>query len=120
MRNNYYLTISGKAVTGGEALRNYGVVPQPGDTQEMMLDKIGGMERRVDQKIGAYQGLYNLPDIRDKFQPGMPTMLNPGENYSIGASETPAVPTQRAMFKGREIVVRDNKWVYADDGKEAK
>jgi hypothetical protein len=120
MRNNYYLTISGKAVTGGEALRNYGVVPQPGDTQEMMLDKIGGMERRVDQKIGAYQGLYNLPDIRDKFQPGMPTMLNPGENYSIGASETPAAPTQRAMFKGREIIVRDNKWVYADDGKEAK
>jgi hypothetical protein len=120
MRNNYYLTISGKAVTGGEALRNYGVVPQPGDTQEMMLDKIGGMERRVDQKINAYQGLYNLPDIRNRFQPGMPTMLNPGENYSIGASETPAVPTQKYMLNNREIVVRDGKWVYADDGKEAK
>jgi hypothetical protein len=120
MRNNYYLTISGKAVTGGEALRNYGVVPQPGDTQEMMLDKIGGMERRVDQKIAAYQGLYNLPDIRDKFQPGMPTMLNPGENYSIGASETPAAPTQRAMLRGREIIVRDGKWVFSDTGEDAK
>jgi len=120
MRNNYYLTISGKAVTGGEALRNYGVVPQPGDTQEMMLDKIGGMERRVDNKINQYQGFYNLPDIRNRFQPGMPTMLDPKEDYSVRASETPAAPTQRGMFKGREIVVRDNKWVYADDGKEAK
>ena len=120
MRNNYYLTISGKAVTGGEALRNYGVVPQPGDTQEMMLDKIGGMERRVDQKINAYQGLYSLPDIRNRFQPGMPTMLDPNQNYAVSASETPAVPTQKYTLNNREIVVRDGKWVYADDGKEAK
>jgi hypothetical protein len=120
MRNNYYLTISGKAVTGGEALRNYGVVPQPGDTQEMMLDKIGGMERRVDQKINAYQGLYSLPDIRNRFQPGMPTILDPNENYAISASETPAVPTQKYTLNNREIVVRNGKWVYADDGKEAK
>ena len=101
-------------------MRNYGVVPQPGDTQEMMLDKIGGMERRVDQKIAAYQGLYNLPDIRDKFQPGMPTMLNPGENYAISASETPSAPTQRAMLRGREIVVRNGKWVFSDTGEDAK
>lgn len=120
MRNNYYLTISGKAVTGGEALRNYGVVPQPGDTQEMMLDKIGGMERRVDQKINAYQGLYSLPDIRNRFQPGMPTMLDPNQNYAVSASETPAVPTQKYTLNNREIVVRNGKWVYADDGKEAK
>jgi hypothetical protein len=120
MRNNYYLTISGKAVTGGEALRNYGVVPQPGDTQEMMLDKIGGMERRVDQKINAYQGLYSLPDIRNRFQPGMPTMLDPNQNYAVSASETPAAPTQRAMLRGREIIVRDGKWVFSDTGEDAK
>jgi hypothetical protein len=120
MRNNYYLTISGKAVTGGEALRNYGVVPQPGDTQEMMLDKIGGMERRVDQKINAYQGLYSLPDIRNRFQPGMPTMLDPNQNYAVSASETPAAPSQRAMLRGREIIVRDGKWVFSDTGEDAK
>jgi hypothetical protein len=120
VRNNYYLTISGKAVTGGEALRNYGVIPTPGDSQELMVDKINGMERRVDNKINQYQGFYNLPDIRNRFQPGMPTMLDPKEDYSIRASETPAVPTQKYTLNNREIVVRGGKWVYADDGKEAK
>jgi hypothetical protein len=78
------------------------------------------MERRVNDKINIYQTMYRLPSLEGRLQPGMSTMLNPGENYSIRTSETPAAPTQRAMFKGREIVVRDNKWVYADDGKEAK
>lgn len=87
MRNNYYLTISGKAVTGGEAMRNYGVVPQPGDSQEVMLDKLSGMENRVTQKIRAMQGLYGLPDISRNIQPGMPTSIAPNEDYSIRASE---------------------------------
>jgi hypothetical protein len=78
------------------------------------------MERRVDQKINAYQGLYSLPDIRNRFQPGMPTMLDPNQNYAVSASETPAVPTQKYTLNNREIVVRNGKWVYADDGKEAK
>jgi hypothetical protein len=120
MRNNYYLAISGKAVTESEAMRSYGTVPQPGDSQDLMIDKIGGMERRVTDKIGIYQTLYRLPNLEGRLRPGMQTSLAPGENYSIGASETPVVPTQKYMLNNREIVVRDGKWVYADDGKEAK
>lgn len=90
MRNNYYLTISGKAVTGGEALRNYGVVPQPGDSQQQMLNKLDGMERRVAQKVMMMQGMYNVPDISRFITPGAPTMLNPNENYAVSASEQPA------------------------------
>lgn len=122
MRNNYYLTISGKAVTGGEAMRNYGVVPQPGDTAEVMLDKIGGMERRVGQKVEIMRTMYSgLPNLEGKLQPGMQTSLNPSENYAVGAQDqTPAVPTQRAMLRGREIVVRNGKWVFSDTGEDAK
>lgn len=120
MRNNYYLTISGKAVTGGEAMRNYGVVPQPGDSQEIILDKLSGMENRVNQKVRTMQTLYGLPDITASMQPGMPTMINPNENYSISSSETPAVPTQKYKLNNREIVVRNGKWVYADTGEDAK
>ena len=90
MRNNYYLTISGKAVTGGEALRNYGVVPQPGDSQQQMLNKLDGMERRVAQKVMMMQGMYNVPDISRFITPGAPTMLNPNENYAVSAGEQPA------------------------------
>jgi len=100
MRNNYYLTISGKAVTGGEALRNYGVVPQPGDSQQQMLNKLDGMERRVAQKVMMMQGMYNVPDISRFITPGAPTMLNPNENYAVSAGEQPAAggATQRPSF----------------------
>jgi len=99
MRNNYYLTISGKAVTGGEALRNYGVVPQPGDSQQQMLNKLDGMERRVGQKINAIRGMYNAPDISGTMSPGTPTMVNPNESYAVSASEQPAAgATQRRSF----------------------
>ena len=120
MRNKIYLDVSGKAVTGGEALRSYGSVPQPGDSKEKMLDKMVALEERVNQKIGVYQDLYKFPDLQARMRPGMPTMLNPGENYSISASETPPIPTQKYTLNNREIVVRGGKWVYADDGKEAK
>jgi len=82
VRNNYYLDISGKAVTGAEALRNYGTVPQPGDAPEVMDDKIAGMEGRVNSKIKTYQTLYGLPTLpRDAVAAGTPTTLVPGQNY---------------------------------------
>jgi hypothetical protein len=122
MRNNYYLTISGKAVTGGEALRNYGTVPQPGDTSAVMLDKIGGMERRVSQKVEIMRNMYSgLPNLEGKIQPGMQTSLNPNDSYSIGSQDqAPATPTQRGMLRGREIIVRNGKWVFSDTGEDAK
>jgi hypothetical protein len=82
VRNNYYLDISGKAVTGGEALRNYGTVPQPGDAPEVMDDKIAGMEGRINGKIKTYQTLYGLPKLpREAVAAGTQTALVPGENY---------------------------------------
>jgi len=63
VRNNYYLSISGKAVTGGEALRNYGVVPQPGDTAEFMSDKVDSMIGQINRTILQNQKLYGLPPL---------------------------------------------------------
>jgi hypothetical protein len=40
LRNNYYLDQSGKAVTGSEAARNYGVAAQPGDSAEDLAIKL--------------------------------------------------------------------------------
>jgi hypothetical protein len=122
MRNNYYLAISGKAVTQGEAMRSYGTVPQPGDSAEVIVDKIGGMERRVGQKVEIMKTMYSdLPNLEGKLQPGMQTSLNPSENYAVGAQDdSAATPTQRAMLRGREIIVRNGKWVFSDTGEDAK
>ena len=83
IRNNYYLDISGKAVTGAEALRSYGTVPQPGDSPERMQQKVTGMVDRVDSKIRANQVLYGFPAVAlDQFPAGTKTSLTPGENYN--------------------------------------
>jgi hypothetical protein len=125
MRNNYYLTISGKAVTGGEALRNYGVVPQPGDSQQQMLNKLDGMERRVGQKINAIRSLYNAPDISGSLSPGSPTMVNPNESYAVSASEQPsAAAGGRTIVRQGTVQSGENKGKrvieYSDGTKEYK
>jgi hypothetical protein len=125
MRNNYYLTISGKAVTGGEALRNYGVVPQPGDSQQQMLNKLDGMERRVGQKINAIRGMYNAPDISGTMSPGTPTMVNPNESYAVSASEQPpAAAGGRTIVRQGTVQSGENKGKrvieYSDGTKEYK
>ncbi len=51
LRNQYYLDMSGKAVTGGEALRNYGAVMQPGDTSEDVYNKMQIAKARTTEKM---------------------------------------------------------------------
>lgn len=104
VRNNYYLNISGKAVTGGEALRNYGTVPQPGDTADRMIDKIDGMERRVGQKIVLTQRLYPaLPSLQGAAQPGQRTILQPGQDYSRDLPESSSMPSPKPMPTGQRL-----------------
>jgi len=88
VRNNYYLNISGKAVTGGEALRSYGTVPQPGDNAAQMIDKLSGMSKRVSQAISIKQQLYNLPSLN--LNAGGATSLVPNEDYSRESQVSPA------------------------------
>lgn len=86
IRNNYYLNISGKAVTGGEALRSYGAVPQPGDDAQGMLNKIGGMASRIENSIQLKRQLYGYPELN--LQGGTKTNLAPGEDYTKDDSQT--------------------------------
>jgi hypothetical protein len=90
VRNNYYLNISGKAVTGGEALRNYGVVSQPGDTPEKMAIKMDSMLENVEQNIDTKRQLFTLPEVKRK--PGQKTNLSLGQDYNT--SETTSAPSK--------------------------
>lgn len=60
IRNQYYLNISGKAVTGGEAMRNYGVVPQPGDDADVTSDKIDGMLSTINNQLNTTRKMYPI------------------------------------------------------------
>ena len=113
VRNNYYLTISGKAVTGGEALRNYGTVPQPGDAPEVMIDKMDALARRVDHKINTTRRLYPvLPELRDVVQPLQPTNLRPNEDYSRETGAIPARP--QGVPENASYSPSQNKWWWQD------
>jgi len=105
IRNNYYLDISGKAVTGGEALRSYGTVPQPGDNPEMMVNKINGMQKRVQNQISFDQQFYKFPDI--KVNRGELTNLTPNEIYKTDAN----VQTQprTSTYELNQIIIKGNK-----------
>ena len=90
-RNNVYLDMSGKAVTGGEALRNYGAVMQPGDSPELMRDKIGGLVDRLERNIALSEQLYAFPKI--VLKPGQKTDLKPGEQLPVlGAAKKQQMP----------------------------
>jgi hypothetical protein len=115
IRNNYYLDLSGKAVTGGEALRNYGTVPQPGDSPERMQQKVSGMVDRVDSKIRSNQVLYGFPAVAlDQFPAGTKTSLVPGQNYMT--QENP-VQVDGFEFPSQEAA---DKYMAAKTSKQAK
>jgi len=99
VRNNYYLNISGKAVTGGEALRNYGVVPQPGDSPEDIAIKIKSMEDNVEGNIDTKRQLFKLPEIKRKAL--QPTSLVPGQDYNTADSPSSGnlTPEEEAELK---------------------
>jgi hypothetical protein len=81
VRNNYYLDKSGKAVTGGEALRNYGTVPQPGDSAEAILNKFDSLSARVNRTIDIRKQMYGLPQINVKA--GDATGVNQGDEIPL-------------------------------------
>jgi hypothetical protein len=114
IRNNYYLDISGKAVTGGEALRNYGTVPQPADTPEVILDKINSMKGRIDKKIQINQYLFKLPAIpSDLALAGTKTSLVPNQNYEQ-ANEEEIINVTEGPNKGKYKKTSSGSYIRVD------
>jgi hypothetical protein len=122
MRNKYYLDQSGKAVTGAEALRNYGAVPQPGDTPEVIDEKMKIMSKGVQDTINVYRQMFTgLPAIQ--VQPGMNTGVAAGDKINPYATATPTILQQPAQTgpqegqkstskSGKPIVFRNGNWEY--------
>lgn len=120
LRNNYYLNISGKAVTGGEALRSYGTVPQPGDDAAQMIDKLGGMSKRVSQAISIKQQIYpSLPSLN--LNAGGGTLLVPNEDYSRDTPNSPAATgAKKAMPSEARMIEYAKDPYFKGDVQKAK
>lgn len=90
LRNKYYHNQSGTAVSFSEAMRNYGAVPQPGDTPEAIDEKLKIMSKGVQDTIDIYRQIYTgLPAI--KFQPGMDTGVAKGDKINPYATAAPVM-----------------------------
>jgi len=114
IRNNYFLEISGKAVTGGEALRSYGTVPKPGDPPEVMIDLISGLKGRIDKKIQINQYLFKLPPIpSDLVLAGTKTSLVPNQNYEQ-ANEEEIIDVPEGVNKGKYKKTSSGSYVRVD------
>jgi hypothetical protein len=116
IRNNYFLEISGKAVTSGEAMRSYGTVPQPGDDPEVIKNKIDGMIGRVNGKITLYNQIFTLPKIDVKA--GQSTGLTPNANYGLSTAaeaETLYRPQTQEDFNA---IPKGGVYIDPDDGKK--
>ena len=96
VRNNYYRTTSGLNVTGGEAMRNYNVVPSPGDSPEKLADKAETMIGQIDRTVKQYQSLYGLPAIDSET---LQSFRTPGVNAS----------GQQFNFDARSLPVDDSQ-----------
>lgn len=71
LRNQYYLDMSGKAVTGGEALRNFGAVVQPLDSAEDVLRKMQIASTRSREKMNDLETYFpSLKVVRGAPRPG--------------------------------------------------
>jgi tetratricopeptide (TPR) repeat protein len=60
-RNEVYRTESGLAVTAYEALRQYGAVPQPGDSARALVTKLQTLERGMKDDLANEQRV--VPDL---------------------------------------------------------
>ena len=58
VRNAYYLVQSGKAVTGGEAARNFFVTAQPTDSASVLLTKVERAKEEVKSDKAAMERAY--------------------------------------------------------------
>jgi hypothetical protein len=112
LRNTYYLDQSGKAVTGAEAMRNYGVVPAAGDTAEKTTQKINQMINGLGSTIAGYQTFYNLPDISKQIEQGASLKPPTQKGENAFALESSGVP--RFATRAQAIAAIENGEISAD------
>ena len=89
VRNAYYLVQSGKAVTGGEAARNFFVTAQPTDAASVLSGKVDRAIKDVAEEKSAMENAYRniRPRTNPVETPGATKQMPSGEKLSAYAKE---------------------------------
>lgn len=109
LRNAYYLDISGKAVTGLEAMRNYNVVPQPGDSPEVLRSKFKILINKFNDDLSDYREMYpRLPDLTKGRTTGK-SVSEQQRTYAVGDVIESGGKKYRALTAGTDPDVEEIK-----------
>lgn len=89
VRNAYYLVQSGKAVTGGEAAKNFFVTAQPADSAKVLLQKVDrAIEDVSEEKLAMENALKNIkPRTNTAQTPSATKPMPTGEKLSKYATQ---------------------------------
>ncbi len=89
VRNAYYLVQSGKAVTGGEAARNFFVTAQPTDAASVLSGKVDRAITDVAEEKSAMENAYRniRPRTNPVETPSATKQMPSGEKLSAYAKE---------------------------------
>lgn len=102
-RNAYFLATSGKAVTGNEAMRNFGAVLQPSDTFQDIMRKAERQALDTARKTADYSAGYNFPEpLKQSAQTAINRVarlsgLSAGPSSGTPSPSTPPAPAPRPV-----------------------
>jgi hypothetical protein len=109
LRNQYYLEISGKAVTGGEAMRNYNVVPQPGMNAMRLRQTLESLRDGARGDVDEFRKMYpKLPDLT-KGGTTVRTVPEQQRAYAVGELIESGGKKYRALTAGTDPDVEEIK-----------
>lgn len=99
LRNKYYLEISGKAVTGGEAMRNYNVVPQPGMNAQRLAQTLRSLRDGAKGDVEQFQTMY----------PRLPELTRGGTVIPTLPDQPAQAPATQRVYEVGEIITSGGK-----------
>lgn len=110
-RNEVYRTESGLAVTAYEQLRQYGAVPQPGDSARALVTKLQTLERGMRDDLANEQRVF--PDLNIAAQR---MGLSPITAQTPGPAREQAIPTPQTKEEF-DALPSGAMYIDPDDGK---
>lgn len=110
-RNEVYRTESGLAVTAYEQLRQYGAVPQPGDSARALVTKLQTLERGMRDDMANEQRVF--PDLNIAAQR---MGLSPITAQTPGPAREQAIPTPQTKEEF-DALPSGAMYIDPDDGK---
>ena len=102
MRNDYFRQISGQAVTGSEAARNFFATVSPSDNSTTLINKIDVIRPRLVQELNEIVEGYKIPKV---IQDNLRTVINANKVYEFDTEQDADAAEKSGLIKKGDRVV---------------